>query len=187
MIERRWKVGRTEPEPWGARSMPIQFHCACGKKLQADDALAGRMTRCPQCQAVLKIPRPECDRVVRRGRDSAGAVSRAGRPAWVPPALYDPEPPARTADLDSRRRPFRRSDDPTSNTAGLPAGSAGLGVDPRVCVPAPGPGADPAGLLAARQGRRPDDDRGTDRGDARGGDARAAPARPADPLEGARA
>jgi len=38
--------------------MPILFHCDCGKKLLADDALAGRMTRCPQCQSVLKIPRP---------------------------------------------------------------------------------------------------------------------------------
>jgi RsiW-degrading membrane proteinase PrsW (M82 family) len=38
--------------------MPILFQCACGKKLQADDALAGRMTRCPRCQAVLKIPPP---------------------------------------------------------------------------------------------------------------------------------
>ncbi len=38
--------------------MPILFHGDCGNKLQADDALAGRMTRCPQCQAVLKILNP---------------------------------------------------------------------------------------------------------------------------------
>ena len=38
--------------------MPILFRCDCGKRLQADDALAGRMTRCPQCQDVLEIPSP---------------------------------------------------------------------------------------------------------------------------------
>jgi RsiW-degrading membrane proteinase PrsW (M82 family) len=38
--------------------VPIQFRCGCGRKLQAADALAGRKTRCPQCQAVLEIPQP---------------------------------------------------------------------------------------------------------------------------------
>ncbi len=95
--------------------MPIQFQCACGKKLQADDALAGRMTRCPQCQAVLKIPRPEVDR-----ESAADVIPPAPAPepgAGVgPPALYDPEPPARQP-ISLTMTAVPPIDDPTSNTA----------------------------------------------------------------------
>jgi RsiW-degrading membrane proteinase PrsW (M82 family) len=41
--------------------MPILFTCTCGKTLRADESLAGRRTRCPQCETVLKIPSPEVD------------------------------------------------------------------------------------------------------------------------------
>ena len=39
--------------------MPILFTCTCGRTLRAADSLAGRKTRCPQCETVLTIPRPE--------------------------------------------------------------------------------------------------------------------------------
>jgi len=34
----------------------IQFHCQCGKLLQASEDLAGRLTRCPACDAEFSIP-----------------------------------------------------------------------------------------------------------------------------------
>ena len=41
--------------------MPIVFLGDCGKKFQAAETLAGRKTRCPQCQTVLEIPRPAAE------------------------------------------------------------------------------------------------------------------------------
>jgi predicted RNA-binding Zn-ribbon protein involved in translation (DUF1610 family) len=39
--------------------MPIQFECsACGKKIKAPDANAGKKARCPYCQAVIVVPEP---------------------------------------------------------------------------------------------------------------------------------
>ncbi len=73
--------------------MPILFRCDCGKRLQADDALAGRMTRCPQCQAVLKIPRPVGEgEPVEDTIQSALTPEPGGRSDGS--AEYDPEPPA---------------------------------------------------------------------------------------------
>src|SRR5438132_12353645 len=34
----------------------IQFHCKCGRLLQAREDLAGRLTRCPACDAEFPIP-----------------------------------------------------------------------------------------------------------------------------------
>jgi uncharacterized protein (AIM24 family) len=38
--------------------MPIEFHCyVCGQRLRVADEHAGQRARCPQCEAVLDIPR----------------------------------------------------------------------------------------------------------------------------------
>lgn len=39
--------------------MPITFQCECGKKMRAQDSLAGKRTRCPNCSTVLTIPAAE--------------------------------------------------------------------------------------------------------------------------------
>jgi hypothetical protein len=39
--------------------MPITFACACGKSYTVADALAGKRTQCPVCQAPLTVPAPE--------------------------------------------------------------------------------------------------------------------------------
>lgn len=39
--------------------MPISVQCACGKKLQVKDELAGKRGKCPACGQVLNIPLPE--------------------------------------------------------------------------------------------------------------------------------
>ncbi len=39
--------------------MAISFTCTCGKVLKARDELAGKKARCPECGAILEIPRPE--------------------------------------------------------------------------------------------------------------------------------
>jgi hypothetical protein len=36
--------------------MPVSITCACGTQFDADDALAGQETRCPECQEVLAVP-----------------------------------------------------------------------------------------------------------------------------------
>lgn len=42
--------------------MPISVTCQeCGKGLKAPDALAGKKAKCPQCGAVVPIPRPVVD------------------------------------------------------------------------------------------------------------------------------
>lgn len=38
--------------------MAISFACGCGKVLKARDELAGKKARCPECAAILEIPRP---------------------------------------------------------------------------------------------------------------------------------
>ena len=59
--------------------MPIPVRCACGKALNAPDALAGKKAKCPGCGAVLSIPAP------------AGA---AAKPAVPLPAAPKPAPAA---------------------------------------------------------------------------------------------
>jgi len=36
--------------------MPIQVVCTCGKKLKAPDSLAGRVAKCPKCEALIDVP-----------------------------------------------------------------------------------------------------------------------------------
>ncbi len=63
--------------------MSILFTCTCGKTLKAAESLAGRMTRCPNCEAVLKIPSPGVDEVFADG-------PRQAPPAPSPMAVPDP-------------------------------------------------------------------------------------------------
>ncbi len=39
--------------------MPIPVKCACGKKFSLKDELAGRKVKCPACQQVLSVPKPQ--------------------------------------------------------------------------------------------------------------------------------
>src|SRR5207244_2848371 len=74
--------------------VPITFRCACGKTLEIADEHAGKRGRCPECGAVLEIPRPE-ERVM-----EAMIVEAAERPreeyAEVVTAeeAVEPAPPA---------------------------------------------------------------------------------------------
>jgi hypothetical protein len=71
--------------------MLMVFQCACGKKLQADDALAGRMTRCPRCQSVIQIPRPAIESEPSEEMIPSSAPQPEAGPGG--PAPYDLEPP----------------------------------------------------------------------------------------------
>jgi hypothetical protein len=51
--------------------MPIRFTCSCGRELQANDEYAGRLTRCPDCSAELRIPNASTDVRERTARDDA--------------------------------------------------------------------------------------------------------------------
>lgn len=39
--------------------MPITLNCACGRTLRVPDAHAGKRAKCPDCQAILPIPKAE--------------------------------------------------------------------------------------------------------------------------------
>jgi hypothetical protein len=39
--------------------MPITFNCTCGKTLRVPDETAGRRAKCPACNAVVNVPKPE--------------------------------------------------------------------------------------------------------------------------------
>src|SRR5688500_7594742 len=41
--------------------MAIAFSCSCGKSYRVDDALAGKKTRCPACNASLLVPMPAAE------------------------------------------------------------------------------------------------------------------------------
>jgi hypothetical protein len=38
--------------------MPIDVRCSCGKAMRVKDEVAGKRIRCPECSAVVSIPRP---------------------------------------------------------------------------------------------------------------------------------
>jgi RsiW-degrading membrane proteinase PrsW (M82 family) len=92
----------------GGPEMAISFQCACGKRLKANDALAGRQTRCPDCGAALTVPIPLEDHDLEPAPDAGYAVATS---SWQPsPATPQPAPAARPT-------PFQ-SELPTYDTSG---------------------------------------------------------------------
>jgi hypothetical protein len=53
--------------------MPISITCACGKKIRANDNLAGKKIRCPGCQSIVPVPGPAS--VASGSCEQAAAVS----------------------------------------------------------------------------------------------------------------
>ncbi|WP_425617064.1 YIP1 family protein [Anatilimnocola sp. NA78] len=68
--------------------MPIEFSCSqCSRPLRVPDASAGKMARCPGCQAINKIPDASSD----PGLGSLGsALPSAGLPSAGLPGSFDP-------------------------------------------------------------------------------------------------
>lgn len=69
--------------------MPISVACACGKKFQAKDELAGKRVKCPGCGQPLLIPAPQAAKP-----QQAGAGAQAAKPpaAKKPAAKQAPQP-----------------------------------------------------------------------------------------------
>src|SRR6516165_4171201 len=97
-----WEATRGNDLPGGAGSMAIVFACTCGKKMRADDALAGRMTNCVACGKVLQIPRPAEGYELAPDPLAAPAPnpSPGGRPL-EPAPLVRPPPAPRSLSLDA--------------------------------------------------------------------------------------
>src|SRR4051812_18733116 len=55
--------------------MAIVFNCQCGQKLSAKDEHAGKQIKCPNCQAVLTVPRQEGMEPAGRMRPSAQEIT----------------------------------------------------------------------------------------------------------------
>lgn len=82
--------------------MSIKFHCSCGKKLRARDAMAARQVVCPQCGQRLGVP-------------VSGAATRSGftRPLSVEEYLQHPRNP----DTEQDFRPNSAAADAASRLA----------------------------------------------------------------------
>lgn len=57
--------------------MPIAATCACGKRLQVKDELAGKKVRCPNCKQPLKIPDAPAAAAPAAGSPAAGGFGGA--------------------------------------------------------------------------------------------------------------
>src|SRR5262245_9059912 len=72
--------------------MPISIECpACGRRLKANDALAGRRLPCPNCRDEVEVPAPA------NAEDAAAALllgSDAAAPAPPPPEFTSSPVPA---------------------------------------------------------------------------------------------
>ena len=107
--------------------MPIEFECACGKRLTAKEEFVGRRLRCPGCQSVLTIPKSQLMAtpiVPPRGSENAIDVLKAATAAMAGQAK--PLPPVKSKPsifLDEPAAPVARgrTGDTTPVTAPLAA------------------------------------------------------------------
>jgi hypothetical protein len=72
--------------------MPIPVRCACGKALNAPDALAGKKAKCPGCGAVLSIPAAQGAPAQPAEKPAAPGPKPATPPAKPTPAQIKPAP-----------------------------------------------------------------------------------------------
>lgn len=81
--------------------MPITFACPCGKLLKVGDEYAGKRAKCPECDAVVRVPEsePVSDPPRATARRVADEEDEADRPR---------KRPSRTV-ADEDDRPSRRS------------------------------------------------------------------------------
>jgi RsiW-degrading membrane proteinase PrsW (M82 family) len=84
--------------------MPILFTCTCGKTLKADESLAGRRTKCPNCEAVLTIPSPGVDDGLAEG-SSQSPPADGGRSRPLP-TKTTPRPAAAPASGSIREHAY---------------------------------------------------------------------------------
>jgi hypothetical protein len=116
--------------------MPIEFECACGKRLTAKEEFVGRRLRCPGCQSVLTIPRSQIGAtpvVPPRGTEAALDVLKAATAAMAgkPKPLPEPRPKSAAKFVDEpAAKPRARTDDTTPLTApvALPVGALSAGT-----------------------------------------------------------
>ena len=91
--------------------MPINLTCSCGRALVLRDELGGKQIRCPECQAVLDVPKSE-------------PLLAASEPLEVLPVAGASSPAKPTddplKDLDRLRSvgPRNRSDNPRTSVQG---------------------------------------------------------------------
>ena len=64
--------------------MPILVKCECGRSLRVKDEAAGRRIKCPDCEAVLRVPKPEEPDVVEDAEAEEPPPSRKPGPPPVP-------------------------------------------------------------------------------------------------------
>jgi hypothetical protein len=121
--------------------MPIEFECACGKRLTAKEEFVGRRLRCPGCQSVLTIPKSSLMTtpvVPPRGAEQgleilkAATSAMAGKPKPLPPAgpktaasmfLDEPAAKPRTGDTTPVTAPV-------AVPVALPGTTSGIGTTP---------------------------------------------------------
>ncbi len=100
--------------------MKITFACGCGRELRADQELAGKKARCPQCLSILRIPQAELSETLTDLDDGSpyGVMPSAPRPIRYQSQPVDDDPaqpaspstyhPAPRSDHATRFRPTTR-------------------------------------------------------------------------------
>ena len=74
--------------------MPIIFRCACGREMRAKAELAGKRTKCPNCQAIVVIPNPEAELAAAKAAKAAPSSKPVSLLDDVPIALVPDDPPS---------------------------------------------------------------------------------------------
>ena len=96
-----WSAGKRENgHLHGRKGEPMRFvavTCQCGAKLKAPEKLAGRVTKCPKCGGVLKLPQlpgggSTASSSRRRQADEPSAVPSKPPPEPAPPPQSGGEP-----------------------------------------------------------------------------------------------
>lgn len=84
--------------------MPIPIRCSCGKAFNLKDELAGKAIKCPDCQAVIRVPAAGVGKPIAPGgaaaakstaKPAAPAAASGARPTAARPAT--PQPTSRSA------------------------------------------------------------------------------------------
>ncbi len=115
--------------------MVIPFECTgCGKKLKIKQESAGKRIKCPECQAVLTVPKPE----TAGGEDDfLGGLSEAVKQEKKRPRAviedddvedYDDDPPVSAPQRRTKKTSSKRSSKSGSGSTGRVLGAIGGGL-----------------------------------------------------------
>jgi hypothetical protein len=106
--------------------MPITFNCTCGKILRVPDETAGRRAKCPACNAVVNVPRPEPEPEFEIVEETAPAAAGPIAKPHGKPVVDDDSDDGTTYGLASEKSKHDDDDDDGGSRRSSPRGKSGL-------------------------------------------------------------